>query len=427
MIRFENISAALASAELEDKLRSIYACGDSVGYHKERISALAERFGNEFPSISEAYIYSAPGRTEIGGNHTDHQHGCVLAAAVNMDAIAAAALNGTDTVVINSEGYPPFEVDLTTLEANEAEKDSPAAMVRGVAAYISNLGYKLSGFSASVTSNVPGGSGLSSSACFEILIGTIFNDMFCGGELDAMTLARAGQFAENNYAMKPSGLLDQATASVGGLVSMDFARQDNPVLDSIKFNFEDNGYVLCVVNTGGSHANLTADYAAITAEMRAVAQYFGKTLLNDVDPAEFYGAIKELRGKVGERAILRAMHYFNETKRALAQADALRAGDTEGFIALVNDSGRSSELCLQNIFPVGAPEQQGVTLGIAAAKEFLGGEGAYRVHGGGFAGTIQAYVPKEKYGDFCAYMEQFLGEGCCHRLAVRPVGGVKII
>ena len=427
MIKYENISAALASAELEEKLSTIYACGSYVEYYKKRIADLAERFASEFPAADTASIYSAPGRTEIGGNHTDHQHGCVLAAAVNMDAVAAAAPNGTNTVVINSEGYPPFEVDLTTLTANEAEKDSPAAMVRGVASYITDLGYKLGGFSASVTSNVPGGSGLSSSASFEVLVGTIFNDMFCGNELDSMTLARAGQYAENNYAMKPSGLLDQATASVGGLVSMDFARQDDPVLDSIKFNFEDNGYVLCVVNTGGSHANLTGDYAAITAEMRAVSEYFGKTLLNDVEPAQFYAAIKELRVKVGERAVLRAMHYFNETKRALDQADALRANDVDLFIDLVNASGRSSELCLQNIFPVGAPSEQGVTLGLAAAKEFLAGEGAYRVHGGGFAGTIQAYVPAAKYDDFCAYMERFLGEKCCHRLAVRPVGGVKII
>jgi len=427
MSRFENINRALESSELVEKLRWIYAGDEQVDYHRNRIAALIERFEKEFPEIETAGIYSAPGRTEIGGNHTDHQHGCVLAAAVNMDAAAAAAPNGSDIVVINSEGYLPFEVDLKVLEANEAEKDSPAAMVRGVAAYIANLGYKPGGFSASITSNVPGGSGLSSSACFEVLIGTIFNELFCSGELDSMTLARAGQYAENNYAMKPSGLLDQATASVGGLVSMDFARQDDPVLDSIKFNFEDNGYVLCVVNTGGSHANLTADYASITADMRSVAECFGKTLLNDVDEAEFYSSIMELRGRVGERAIVRAMHYFNETKRAVKQADALRADDIEGFIALVNESGRSSELYLQNIFPIGAPTEQGVTLGLAAANNFLAGQGAYRVHGGGFAGTIQAYVPKERYDDFCIYMEQFFGADCCHRLAVRPVGGIKII
>lgn len=426
MIKNKDITEALASTELTERLSMIYASNDTE-YYKERIAALAQRFDKEFPEAASVGIYSAPGRTEIGGNHTDHQHGCVLAAAVNMDAIAAAAPTGTSLVTINSEGYPPFEVDLTDLAASEQEKDSPAAMVRGVAAYISNLGYNLGGFCASVTSNVPGGSGLSSSASFEILIGAIFNDMFCGGKLDSITLAKAGQFAENNYAMKPSGLLDQATASVGGLVSMDFARQDDPVLDSIKFNFEDNGYVLCVVNTGGSHANLTADYAAITDDMRTIAEHFGKELLNDVEQTDFENAIMELRSKTGERAVLRAMHYFAETKRALAQADALRANDIDLFLKLVNESGRSSELCLQNIFPVGAPAEQGVTLGLAAAKAFLAGKGAYRVHGGGFAGTIQAYVPIESYDAFCAHMERYLGKGCCHRLAVRPVGGIRII
>lgn len=394
---------------------------------KGRIDALLDSFGRLYPQLGAPRVYSAPGRTEIGGNHTDHQRGCVLAAAVNMDSLAAAQLNGTNTVIIDSEGYDPIAVCVDLLEPEPEEKNPSAAMVRGVAAYIANLGFKLGGFSACVNSDVPGGSGLSSSACFEVLIGTIFNEMFCGGALDSITVAKAGQFAENNYAMKPSGLLDQAAASAGGLTSMDFSREGDPVLDSISFDFRAHGYELCVVNTGGSHASLTGEYAAITEEMRAVSAFFGKKLLSEVDEAAFHRSIKELREAVGDRAVLRAVHYFGETKRALAQAQALRDDDISRFLALVNESGRSSELNLQNIYPSGSPRTQGVTLCLSLARELLGAKGAYRVHGGGFAGTVQAYVPCGAYDTFVDEMEAVFGRGCCRRLSVRPVGGVRII
>lgn len=426
---FEFTENALSSAKTEALLKTLYSCGDTTTC-KERINALADRFYYTFPELREAEdvrFYSAPGRTEIGGNHTDHQKGCVLAAAVNIDAIAAAVPNSTDTVTVCSEGYGIVSVNLKRLEPQPGEEKSPAALVRGIAARLTEMGYTLHGFSACVVSDVPGGSGLSSSACFEVLIGTIFNDMCCNNTIDGITLARICQFAENNYAKKPSGLLDQATAAVGGLVSMDFSHAENPVLDSIKFDFEEHGYVLCVVNTGGSHANLTADYAAITKEMAVIANYFGKAVLGNVSEAEFYAAVPELRAKAGDRAILRAMHYFDETKRALAQAQALRSGDTEGFLELVRQSGRSSEMLLQNIYSLTNPAEQGVALGLGIIKRFLGEKGACRVHGGGFAGTVQAYVPKERFEDFCAEAERIFGKGCCSRLAVRPCGGMRII
>lgn len=426
---FEFTENALSSANTENLLKTLYSCAD-ITAHKERINSLAERFYYTFPELRETNdlrFYSAPGRTEIGGNHTDHQRGCVLAAAVNMDAIAAVVPNGTDTVTVCSEGYGIFSVNLTRLDPQAGEEKSPAALVRGIARKLTEMGHELCGFSACVVSDVPGGSGLSSSACFEVLMGTIFNDMFCGNALDGITIARIGQFAENNYAGKPSGLLDQATAAIGGLVSMDFSRTDNPVLDSIKFDFEEHGYVLCVVNTGGSHADLTSDYAAITKEMASISQHFGKAVLSEVSEKEFYAAIPELRAKAGDRATLRAMHYFDETKRALAQAHALRSGDIESFFELVNQSGRSSEMLLQNIFPLVNPAEQGIALGLAITKQFLNEKGACRVHGGGFAGTVQAYIPKERFEAFCAESERIFGKGSCCRLAVRPCGGRRII
>ena len=375
--------------------------------------------------MENTYFFSAPGRTEISGNHTDHQHGCVLAAAVNMDALAVAAPNGTNVVRVLSEGYDPFEVDLSALEPIESEKDRPAALVRGMAATVSAMGYEIKGFTACLTSDVPKGSGLSSSACFEVLFGTIINHLFCDGKLNEVEIARAGQFAENNYAMKPSGLLDQATASVGGLVSMDFGRKDDPVLGKIEFDFEAHGYTLCVVNTGGDHCNLTPDYAAVPREMKAVARQLGKKLLGDADEEQFYAELPRLRAKLGDRAVMRAIHYFDETKRALAQAECLRKDDIDGFLALVNESGRSSDLLLQNAWSPRRTRTQAIPMGLELARRALGGKGAYRVHGGGFAGTIQAYVPNEKWPEFAQSMERVFGKGNCHRLAIRPVGGIK--
>lgn len=427
MKKISELRKILAEGAMDAQLLRIYSCGkEGLPGRRERVERMLSAFEEFAPGLDSARVFSAPGRTEIGGNHTDHQHGCVLAAAVNMDAVAVAAPNGTNVIRVLSEGYDPFEVDLSVLEPIEAEKDRPAALVRGMVATVAAMGYEVSGFSACVTSDVPGGSGLSSSACFEVLFGTIINGLFCEGKLSDIEIAKAGQFAENNYAMKPSGLLDQATASVGGLVSMDFARKDDPVLGRIEFDFEAHGYTLCVVNTGGNHCDLTPDYAAVPREMKAVARQLGKKLLGDADEELFYAELPRIRTKLGDRAVLRAIHYFDETKRAIAQADCLRADDIEGFLALVNESGRSSDLLLQNGWSPRRSRTQAIPVGLEIARRTLGGKGAYRVHGGGFAGTIQAYVPNGKWDEFVAAMEHVFGKGSVHRLAIRPVGGVEL-
>lgn len=392
---------------------------------RTRIKNLLGEFRTFAPDAEEASLYSAPGRTEIGGNHTDHQRGCVLAAAVDMDALTVAAPNGTDTVRISSQGYPPFEVDVADLSPKPTGDITSADVVRGIAAAIKEKGFDIGGFTACITSDVPGGSGLSSSACFEVLIGTVFNDLFCGGALSEMEIAEAGRYAENVFCGKPSGLLDQATAAAGGLVSMDFSLEE-PLLEKIDYDFEANGYVLCVVDTGGSHSDLTDDYASIPADMKQVAEYFGHEVLSEVDEDDFWWQIGILKEKVGSRAVLRAIHYFDETSRALEQAEALRNGELERFLGLVNESGRSSENCLQNICP-SSPGERNLSLALELVRRSLDTEGAYRVHGGGFAGTIQAYVPLDMYDDFKSGMEMVFGDDCCHRIKVRPAGGVKLI
>ncbi len=425
MKKINDIRTWLDSENAEKQLTYLYSCEkEETTPQKNRINALLTKFAEFAPEIDSAAVYSAPGRTEIGGNHTDHQKGCVLAAAVTLDALAVAAPNGTNTVRIDSQGYPPFEVDLSDLTPKPTGDVKPGDVVLGIADAIAKKGYEPKGFTACIESQVPGGSGLSSSACFEVLIATIFNDICCNGELSALDCALAGKHAENVFSGKPSGLLDQAAISFGGLVSMDFSRE-NPVLDSIKYDFKSNGYILCVVNTGGSHADLSYDYASIPADMKKVAAYFGHDVLSEVDEDDFWWQIKELKEAVGGRAVLRAVHYFDETARALAQAEALRNDELERFFELVNESGRSSENCLQNINPTGGTSERNVAIALEFARRSLDALGAYRVHGGGFAGTIQAYVPVEMYESFESSMEMIFGENCCLQLKVRPVGGVK--
>ncbi len=424
MKKTEDVRAWLCSVSGCEQLSYIYSCNSyELEIQKKRINRLLDKFADFAPEIKEVSVYSAPGRTEIGGNHTDHQKGCVLAAAVTLDAIAVAAPNGTNIVKIDSEGYPPFEVDITEIKAEPTGDVKPSDIVMGIADAIAKNGYKPKGFTACVESQVPGGSGLSSSACFEMLIAEIFNDLCCDGELSALEMAQAGKYAENVFSGKPSGLLDQAAISFGGLVSMDFSL-DDPVLDSIKFNFDEKGYVLCVVNTGGSHADLSEDYASVPADMKKVAEFFGKTVLSEVDEDDFWWNIDVLRKAVGGRAVLRAIHYFDETVRALDQAEALRNNDIDKFLKLVNESGRSSENCLQNINPKDANERS-VATALELARRCLDKMGAYRVHGGGFAGTIQAYVPADIYESFQAGMEMVFGKDCCVSLKVRPAGAIK--
>ena len=372
------------------------------------------------------YIFSAPGRTEIAGNHTDHQHGCVIAAAVNLEAVAEVVLNDTDTVRINSEGYPDIEISLCDLDKKEKEKNTTAALVRGVLAAFAQKGAQLKGFDANIKSTVLAGSGLSSSAAFEVLMGTICNELFFDGRLFPAEIAKIGQWTENTYFGKPCGLMDQMASSVGSFITIDFKNPAEPVINKVEFDFASCGHALCIVDTGGSHADLTDDYAAVRGEMESAAGVFGKDVLRDVDENEFMANIRQVRESCGDRAVLRAVHFYNENKRAVAEVEALTNNDFEAFKEIVVESGRSSYMYNQNVYTTKAPQEQGLSVSLLLCEEMLKGKGAWRVHGGGFAGTIQAFVPNDMLEQFRSTIEAVYGEGTCHVLSIRPFGGIKL-
>ena len=382
-------------------------------------SAFSAQFGH-----SATHMFSAPGRTEISGNHTDHQHGCVLAAAVNMDTVAAVALNNSNIIRVQSEGYPLCQIDLTDLAVQESEKNSTASLIRGVAARFAQLGATLAGFDAYVTSTVLPGSGLSSSAAFEVLLGTIINHLFYGAKATAVEVAQIGQYAENVYFGKPCGLMDQTASSVGSIITIDFKDPSTPIVE--RMDFDDNGYAICILDSGADHAALTDEFASIPREMKSVAACFGKEVLRDVDELEFYKKLAEVRTACGDRAVMRAMHFFEENARVQKQVKALKNGDFATFLQGVRDSGRSSQLYLQNITPTGQTAHQEMALTLALAERLLGDRGAVRVHGGGFAGTALAFVPKDMLDTFRAGMEAVLGEGACHVLSIQEKGGVLL-
>ena len=419
--------AALQGGAHDEALAALYVLdGDPRRLEAARARAVrtAEAFAARYGAHAEgAALFSGPGRTEIGGNHTDHQHGRVLCGSVDLDMLACAAPNGRNIVRVASEGYPALEVDLSDLGPKPEEKNTSAALVRGVAARITQLGYKLSGFDACVTSTVLAGSGLSSSAAYETLVGNIFNHFCCGHRLDPVTIAKVGQYAENVYFGKPCGLMDQMGSSVGGAVFIDFNDPTEPIVEKVDYDFSRSGYALCIVDTGSSHGDLTDDYAAVTREMGAVAAHFGKAVLRDVPLEDFRAAIPALRKECGDRAILRAMHFFDDDLWAQKEAHALQTGNFEQFLRTVENSGRSSSLRLQNIWSVSDPMQQAISLALVVGEILLCGEGAIRVHGGGFAGTVQAWVPNEGLNFFKNGMEELFGAGKCHILHIRPQGG----
>lgn len=388
------------------------------------MTELHEKFRAAF-GAAPTHVFSAPGRTELGGNHTDHQRGCVLAAAVDLDTRAAVALNGTTVIRLLSEGYPLCQVDLNDLAVRPEEVNTTAALIRGVAAGFVNRGFRLRGFDACVTSTVLPGSGLSSSAAFEVMLGTAMNRLFACG-LDAVTIAQIAQYAENVYFGKPCGLMDQMASSVGGCVAIDFADPAAPVVTPVDFDFAACGHALCIIDSGASHADLTDEYAAIPTELSAVCALFGKEVLRDVPEADFYTRLPEVRKAAGDRAVLRAIHVYEENRRVAAEVDALRRGDFPAFLRVVNESGFSSQNLLQNVIPTGATAHQEVALALGLARHLLGSRGACRVHGGGFAGTIQAFVPNDMLDDFRSRMEAVLGAGSCHVLAIRPQGGMVV-
>lgn len=422
----------LSDGQHDPVLAALYALDgtrESLDKARARAVHVVSRFIEEFSPASDAAaaLFTGPGRTEIGGNHTDHQHGHVLCGSVDLDMLACAAPNGLDVIRVHSEGYPALEVALDSLSPREDEKNTSAALVRGVAAKIAELGHTLCGFDAYVTSNVLSGSGLSSSAAYEVLIGNILNHLCCGGALDPVEIAKIGQYAENVYFGKPCGLMDQMGSAVGGAVAIDFHDPASPVVRRADYDFSASGHALCIVDTASSHGDLTDDYADITREMGAVAAYFGQKFLRDVPEADFHAALPALRASCGDRAVLRAMHYYEDDRRAVEEAEALAAGDFPRFLALVNASGLSSALHLQNTWSISDPRQQAIPVCLAVGRELLAGTGAIRVHGGGFAGTIQAFVPNDKLVSFKSGMEALLGPGKCHILHIRPQGGIKII
>ncbi|MDD2647285.1 MAG: galactokinase family protein [Eubacteriales bacterium] len=394
-------------------------------YQLDRYTRILKKHEERFHSERELSLVSAPGRTEIGGNHTDHNNGRVLAAAINLDTICAVSPNSDNIARIHSEGYEPFEVDLTELKPVAEEQGRSASIVRGIAARMKELGYMIGGFDAVLSSDVLSGSGLSSSAAFEVLICAVIDSLYNGWEVPAKTRAQIAQYAENKYFGKPCGLMDQMASSVGGLISIDFV-EETPKTKSLTYDFAKKGFALVIVNTGSAHDNLTEDYAAIRAEMQSVAAHFGKKVLREVIPEEVIREIRSLREEVGDRAVLRAIHYFDENERVLKQIAALEDDNLHAFLKAVMESGNSSWKLLQNVT---CPKNgdQSLAIALTLTKRFLHSTGAYRVHGGGFAGTIQAYIPNDKLADYVAYMENVFGDHCCFVADIRPEGAARII
>lgn len=372
------------------------------------------------------YFFSAPGRTEISGNHTDHQHGCVLAAAVNLETVAEVLVLDDPVILIHSEGYTPVEIDLRDLRVRVDEVNTTAALVRGVAAAFAQRGAELKGFLAKVKSTVLPGSGLSSSAAFEVLIGTIINELFFEKKLTPVEIAQIGQYAENEYFGKPCGLMDQTASSVGGMVFIDFKDPKNPVVEKLEFDFEKADHALCIIDCGADHANLTGEYAAIPNELKELCALFDKEVLRDIPESEFFAKLPAIRHKVSDRAILRAIHFYQENARVQKQAAALKGNDFDTFLRLVKESGRSSWMYLQNITPAGYIEHQDMALALAMCDTLLAGRGAFRVHGGGFAGTVQAFVPTDMLDAFKEGIETVFGKDSCHVLSVRSQGGIRV-
>ncbi len=426
MTQIQKLKNNVMNGEYDARLKRVYVTDEAVKAQYERYVGLAEDFAALFGEERDARLFSAPGRTEVGGNHTDHNHGRVLAASINLDAIAIAAKNDENIVRVKSRGYNMDVCDITDLEIKENEKGHSPALVRGMCAGFKKFGYEIGGFDACTMSSVLSGSGLSSSAAYEVLVGTMLNYLYNDGKVDAITIAKIAQYAENVYFDKPCGLMDQMACSVGGFVTIDFNDPAEPVVNEVKFDFAASGHSLCIVDTKGSHSDLTDDYAAIRSEMEAVAGVFGKNVLREVDEEEFKKNIPAVREKVGDRAVLRAMHFFADNARVLKEVDALKKGNFDEFKAYILESGDSSYKYNQNVYSTKKPLEQPVSLALALSESILKGKGAWRVHGGGFAGTIQAFVPNELLEDYKNAMESIFGEGSCYVLIIRPVGGVEV-
>ncbi len=391
----------------------------------KRYTKLVQQFSEMYKS-ENVELFSSPGRTEIGGNHTDHQLGRVLAGAVNIDNIAVVSKNDANVIRINSDGYSEFQVSLNDLTINESEFYTSKSLVKGINARMKELGYEIGGFDACINGKVPNGSGLSSSASFEVLIGAILNHLYNNGKISAVEIAKIGQWAENNFFGKPCGLMDQTACSVGGFITIDFKDKENPVVKSLDFNFQKTGYSLIITNTGGDHAKLNDEYASLPIEMCSVAKELGKNVLREISTEQVIEKIPKIRAKVGDRALLRSIHFQRDNQRVVHQVKALETNDFNEFLKLVIDSGYSSYMYNQNIFTAHNTKEQGIALALGLSDLILNGHGAWRVHGGGFAGTIQAFVPNNKIDEYISTLEHVFGKGKCYKLSIRSKGAIKV-
>ncbi|MCI9003982.1 MAG: galactokinase [Lachnospiraceae bacterium] len=415
-----------AAQQHQERLAEIYVDPGVLPYQCTRYQQAIREFENLYGS-GEAEIYSAPGRSEVGGNHTDHQHGEVLAASINLDAIAIVRRTDENQIQLLSDGYPMITADLSSLENKKEEEGTSVGLIRGMAYGLQKNGHKIGGFQAYVTSDVLNGAGMSSSAAFEVLVGTILSGLYNEMSVSPVEIAQVAQYAENVYFGKPCGLMDQMACSVGGLIHIDFADPASPIVEKVEVDFGAYKHSLCITDTKGSHADLTDDYARIPQEMKKVAKYFGKDFLREVDPASFFKELPKIRKKCGDRPVLRALHFFEEDKRVEKEVSALREGDFQAFLQTVKESGDSSFKYLQNIYTNKDVQNQSVSIGLAVSDSILPGHGVSRVHGGGFAGTIQAFVADDFVEEYRRGLDNVYGEGSCHVLKVRPFGGIKVL
>ena len=427
-MNYNVLITSIKNGALNEKFITLYG-KDNVESAKARYIKAIEEFVALYGADHDVSLFSVAGRSELSGNHTDHNKGCVVAASISLDIIAVAAPTADSIIRVKSEGFDEDVVDIAEYTSPvEAKYGSSESIIAGMCAGLKANGHNIGGFVAYTTSSVLKGSGLSSSAAFEDMIGTIESHLYNDGKVDNVEISKLAQWAENVYFGKPCGLMDQVACAVGGIVAIDFADTKNPIITPIDFDMTAAGYNLCIVNTGGNHADLTDDYASVPTEMKAVAAYFGKAVLRETDEAEVIAAIPALREKVGDRAIMRALHFFEENRRVAKQKAALMSGDLEAFFENVKASGRSSFCYLQNVYTTKNVSEQGLSLALCIAERILGDKkAAWRVHGGGFAGTIQSFVPTETVSEYKAAMDACFGEGACIVLGIRPIGATKII
>lgn len=426
-MKVKEMIASLEAGKFDENLKRVYVLDSAIQTQRDRYIEQLNTFGELFGWDRDVNIISAPGRTEVCGNHTDHNNGKVLAASINLDAIAVVAKNEDNIIRVKSKGHKMNVVDLNDLEPNEKMFGDSTALVQGVAAGVKELGFDVQGFDACTASDVMGGSGLSSSAAFEVLLGSVLSYLYNDGKISNVDIAKISQASENKFFGKPCGLLDQMASSVGTFVTIDFKSTKDPVIKKVAFDFSKSGHSLCIVDTHGNHSDLTDDYAAVRGEMEAVANAMGKSVLREITFEEFFDALPELIGKVNDRALLRAIHFFDENKRVDKAVSCLENDDFEGFKQVILDSGHSSFMLNQNVYSPKNPTEQKLSLALAISKELLEGKGAWRVHGGGFAGTIQAFVPNDMLDEYKSKMESVFGQGSCYVLIIRPVGGTQVI